>query len=217
MDYFLNNFEIVIEQIEIIKDFNRELLFHETLQINQHAHNNTNIFNLLNLDNNIYKESNDKKKYAHQKKDFANRLLAFFQRYSINNEKIKEGFIELNIQELFKTRTFSLMMEEFCDENNIEEKEKFFKECFNLLEEHSLGRLISDQILEIKVDDSKIKEDIISMLRNSSNGKTYIEIFDEISSRFNNFFMNDYVKFILSQLVDDGTLMAEQNKYYLLI
>jgi hypothetical protein len=217
VDYFLNNFEIVIEQIEILKDFTWEVLFHETLQKNQKAINESNIFQLLNLDNNIYRESNDKKKYAHQKKDFANRLLAFFQRYSIHTEKIKDGFIELNIKELFKIKTFSLMMEEFCDENNIEEKEKFFKECFNLLEEHSLGRLISSETMEIKVDDTKIKEDIMSMLRSSPNGKTYIEIFDEISLRFNNFFMNDYVKFILSQLVDDGTLMAEQNKYYLLI
>jgi hypothetical protein len=213
----LNSFEIVLEQLEVIKNFTTELLFHQTLQKNQSAINDSNIFNLLNLENNIYRELNDKKKYAHQKKDFANRLLAFFQKYSINNEKVKDGFIELNIIELFKIRQFNLMMEEFCNENRIEEKEKFFKECFNLLEEHSLGRLLNNQLMEIKVDDSRIKEEIMALLRNCSNGKTYIEIFDEISLVFNNFFMNDYVKFILSQLTDEGTLMAEQNKYYILI
>jgi hypothetical protein len=217
VDYFLNSFEIVLEQLEIVKNFTTELLFHQTLQKNQSAINDSNIFNLLNLENNIYRELNDKKKYAHQKKDFANRLLAFFQKYSINNEKVKDGFIELNIFELFKIRQFNLMMEEFCNENRIDEREKFFKECFCLLEENSLGRLINNELMEIKVDDRRIKDEIMAMLRNSSNGKTYIEIFDEISIVFNNFFMNDYVKFILSQLTDDGTLMAEQNKYYILI
>ncbi len=109
-----------------------------------------------------------------------------------------------------------MMMDEFCNENRIEEKEKFFKDCFNLLEEHSLGRLVDKGLMEIKVDDSRFKEQIIHLLKCNTNGKTYIEIFDEISIIFNNFFMNDYVKFILSQLVEDGTVMAEQNKYYII-
>lgn len=188
-----------------------------TLQKNQAAINETNIFNLLNLENNIYRDLNDKRKYAHQKKDFANRLLAFFQKYTIDKEKMKDGFIEIDIKELYKIRQFNLMMEEFCSENNIEERDKFFKDCFCLLEEHSLGRLINNETMEIKVDDSRIKEEIMNLLRSTYNGKTYIEIFDEVSIIFNNFFMNDYVKFILSQLVDEGFVMAEQNKYQLLI
>lgn len=217
MDFFLNSFEIVIEQLEIIKNFSSELLFHQTLQKNQAAINESNIFKLLDLENNVYKEHNDKKKYLHQKKDFANRLLAFFQKYSFTNETIKEGFLELQLIELYKIKQFNMMMDEFCNENRIEEKEKFFKDCFNLLEEHSLGRLVDNGLMEIKVDDSRFKEQIIHLLKCNTNGKTYIEIFDEISIIFNNFFMNDYVKFIMSQLVEDGTVMAEQNKYYIII
>lgn len=214
IDNFLNSFEVIIEYVEIVKNFNTELLFHQTLQRNQTAINESDIFNLLNLENNIYRELNDKKKYAHQKKDFANRIVAFFQRYSIENEVVKDGFIELNLNKLFNIRNFNQMMDEFCTENKIDDKERFFRECFTLLEEHSLGKIINQETVEIKIDDSRIKEEILNLIKSSPNGKTYIEIFDELSTIFNNFFMNDYIKFILGQLVDACEVMSESNKYY---
>jgi len=160
-------------------------------------------------------ETNDKNKYALQKKDFANRMLAFFQRYSINKETVHDGFLELDIKELFKLNKFNLMLEEFCSENKIKDQEKFFRECFSLLREHSMGSLDENGIMEIRVDNTRIREDILKLIRSSKTGITYIELFDEISSIYQNFFMNDYIKFILGQLVDEILIMADQNKYFI--
>ncbi len=188
------------------------------MQKNQSAiHESGDVFKLLNFENNMYQENNDKNKYAHQKKDFANRLLAFFQRYSIHSEKVNDGFLELDTQVLFKVKEFTFMLDEFCSENKIEDKEKFFRECFSLLDEHSFGRLdnISGR-LELKMCDRRIREEVMNMARRSKSGVSYAEIFEEVSITFKNFFMSDYVKFILGLLVEEGLLLVDQNKYYLI-
>ena len=148
---------MIIENIQLIKTFSTELLFHSNLQKNQSSINETNISSLLNLEENKYEDKNERdtrKKYSYLKKDFANRLLAYFQKYSLNNNEImNEGFIQVKIRDLFNISHFNLLMEEFCKENRIDDREKFFKDTFSLLEEHALGRILNNDYMEIKVDD----------------------------------------------------------------
>ncbi len=211
---------MIIENIQLIKNFSTEVLFHCNLQKNQSSINETNISSLLNLEENKYEDKNEKdtkKKYSYLKKDFANRLLAFFQKYSINNETMNEGFIQVKIRDLFNIRHFSLLMEEFCKENRIDDKEKFFKDTFSLLEEHALGRILNNDYMEIKVDDMKIKSEILNLLKTSHTGISYIEIFDSISKIFDNFFMTDYLKFVIGQLLERGLIMQITPNTYQII
>lgn len=195
-------------------------MFHTTLQKNQSAIKDSNIFSLLDVDQFKYNEVGEwdnKKKYSYFKKNFASRLLAFFQKYRFTNETIKEGFIEISITELFNTHQFTLMMDEFCRENKIEEKNKFFKDCFSLLEEHTFGRILNNDFVEIRIDDNKIKNEIMCLLRGSEKGTTFIEIFDYISKLYDNFFMSDYVKFVISQLLDEGCVQQLNQNIYQII
>lgn len=158
-----------------------------------------------------------KQNYYNFKKNFSNRILVFFQKYSFSNETVKEGFIEIDIEELFSISKFSMMIEEFCKDNKIDDSDKFFKECFSLLEQHGLGRILNGKSVEIKIDDLIIRNEILQMLKQKQTGVTYIEIFEHISKEHNNFFMNDYVRYVIGQLMESGQIqLLSQNTYQLL-
>lgn len=191
------------------------------LQKNQEAIKKSNIKNLIDFDHSMLNEnpncSNAKNKYLYSRKSFACRLLAFFQKYRFNNETIKEGYIEVSIEELFKTQQFSFMIDEFCKENKIDEKEKFFKDCFSLLEEHTFGRILNEELIEVRIDDAKIKNEIINLLKSNDKGVPFMDIFEFISNIYDNFFMSDYVKFVISQLLEEGHIQQLNQNIYQII
>ena len=71
-------------------------------------------------------------------------------------------------------------------------------------------------LIEIKLDD-EINEHIINMLRNNPNGLSYLEIFDNISKLYNNFFMDDFIKFVIEDLNNNGKIQQiTPNNYQIL-
>lgn len=201
-------------------NFNTELLFHTTLQKNQKAIKELNIHSLLNIENrsfNEFTETDKGKKMIFLKRIFANILLAFFQKYSLNNERFSDGIVEISINSLFSNPQFILMIDGFCKENLIDDKRKFFKECIEKLDQHALGKVVNEDTIEIKVEDIRFKNEILELLRSSEKGVTFIEIFENISNAFDNFYTNDFVKFYLQNLLDKGyILQIAQNTYQII-
>jgi hypothetical protein len=125
------------------------------------------------------------------------------------------GFTKVKVEVLFQNNKFNEMLNDFC--NNKYDRVKFFKDCFDkVLEQAMQGKLIGDIIngeIEIKNDNTKIKNDITDLLskRNLENpstfrGVTYIEIMQHIQVMYNHFYTNDYLKFIIGKLLDDGII-----------
>jgi hypothetical protein len=99
------------------------------------------------------------------------------------------------------------MLEDYCGENNVSDYNKFLKECFVLLEKQSLGAIVDNKFIEIKSDNIKVKNEILSLLKtNRHSGCTYLIIFDHVCKQFENFYCTDYVKFILQEMITAGSI-----------
>jgi hypothetical protein len=199
----------VIENFEIVKSFKEQYNFNLKLQKNYKSISKTNIFDLHKITDNQIINTEKKNKnlfYINAKKNFANRLLAFFQSFSFKTEKYKDGFIEVELEVLWKTNEFTNMLNDFCLENNLEDSNKFLRECFTLLEKQSLGQLVDNSYIEIKSDNIKVKNEIFNILKSSKQGTTYLNIYDHICKHFENFYCTDYVKFILQEMITAGTI-----------
>jgi hypothetical protein len=218
VDHFNDSFEIVIENFEIVKSFKEQFIFNQKLQMNYKSISKSNLFDLHKITE-CPPTDNKNKNTAVLKKNFANRILAFFQNFRFIEERLKDGFIEVDIEIVFKNPEFMKMLEEYCKENNIQDLNKFFKECFIVLEKQSLGSIVDNKYIEIKSDNVKMKNEILRILRvNKFTGTSYINIFDHICKEFESFYCSDYVKFILKEMIDAGMIYdLGQNDYSILI
>ncbi len=235
VDQYRDTINIIVDNLEVINTFNKEIKFHKSLQANQMNLNAIKISEVLNLMNNnnnneyINEENNESNKeklnfsekskiFSYHRKNFANRILGFLKKFSLDDE-IKEemGYIIIKKDSLLNNFHFDKMKIDFCRDNKISNIDKFLMESLSLIEENSMGR-IDDQnnTIEIKLDD-EINEHILNMLRNNPDGLSYIQIFDNISKLYNNFFMDDFIKFIIEDLNNQGRIQEiTQNKYQIL-
>jgi len=186
--------------------------------------NNYNNINNLLKDSNVFCENNlnythtkieNNKNYQFKIKDFANRILAFLKKYKLSDEIIREhNYIILKINSLITNQHFSTMMNDFCRDNNILDFNKFLIETFSLIEENSMGRLIEeDEEIEIRLDNG-IENEILRMLSNKPEGLYYMDICDRISKNYNKFFTNDFIKYIIEDLIQNGKIQAIQQNFY---
>lgn len=241
IENFRDTFQINLEYFEIIKCWKHELLFHKSLQLNQktlkdsqlisileslNESNNNQISTNKNLSANkkssvkpnsrLEKTNNKNNKSLYvKKKDFANRILAFFKKYKLNDEiNPEKNYIILKIGSLISNPHFSTMMNDFCRDNDILDSNKFLIESLTIIEENSMGKLIEEeQSVEIKLDD-EVSNEILRMLRSNPEGLNYIDIFDRISLSFNNFFMNDFIKYIIEELIQNGKIQSIYQNFY---
>jgi len=238
IDNYKETFEINLEYFEIIKYWKQELLFHKSLQTNQKTSKDSKLQNILealnDFDYNTNKNYSNSKLSANctnaklnntsnknikslyvKKKDFANRILAFFKKYKLSDEiNPEKDYIILKISSLISNQHFSIMMNDFCRDNDISDPNKFLIESLTIIEENSMGRLIDDeQSVEIKLDD-EVKNEILRMLNNKPDGMNYIDISDRISLTFNNFFMNDFIKYIIEDLIQNGKIQLIYQNFY---
>lgn len=235
IDNYKETFEINLEYFEIIKSWKHELLFHKSLQINQktlkdsklknvlealndydYNNNSLNTANKNNTNSKLINSSNKNTKSLYvKKKDFANRILAFFRKYKLSDEITAEkDYIILKISSLISNQHFSTMMNDFCRDNDISDPNKFLIESLTIIEENSMGKLIdAEQSVEIKLDD-EVNNEILRILRNKPEGMNYMDISDRISLMFNNFFMNDFIKYIIEELIQSGKIQAIHQNFY---
>jgi len=162
--------------------------------------------------------SEKSKIYSHHRKNFANRILGFLKKFSLDDE-IKEemGYIIMKKDSLLNNPQFNQMKIDFCNDNKITNTDKFLMESLSLIEENSMGKIDhKNKTIEIKLDD-EINGHIINMLRNNPNGLSYLEIFDNISKLYNNFFMDDFIKFVIEDLNNNGKIQQiTPNNYQIL-
>ncbi len=177
-------------------------------------YSNNKVDNNSQNDNYSMKSKNIKSIYV-KKKDFANRIIAFFKKYKFSDEMNPEkNYIMLKISSLISNQQFSTMMNDFCRDNGISDPNKFLIESLTIIEENSMGKLIDDmQIVEIKLDD-EVNNEILRMLSSNPEGMSYMDISDRISSLFNNFFMNDFIKYIIEELIQNGKIQAIDQNFY---
>lgn len=235
VNQYRDNVDIVIDHFEVVNSFNKEIIFHKSLKVNQLSLNNNKILEVLssinNFDNineglnNITKKKkkrmpfNEKQKiYSHHRKNFANRILGFIKKFKFEDEiKGDLGYIILNEDSLLNNEEFNKMKKEFCSDNNITNEDKFLMESLSFIEENSMGKIDHDnKLIEIKLNE--INDLVIKMLKDNSEGLSYTDIFDNISRIYNNFFMDDYIKFIIEDLSENGKIQQNlPNHYQILI
>lgn len=205
----------VLETLNDLDHSNNDNYNNNNNSTNKNISNNKLNSNKTNskLDN-ISKNKNNKSLYV-KKKDFANRILAFFRKYKLSDEiNPEKNYIILKIGSLIYNQHFSTMMNDFCRDNNISDPNKFLIESLTIIEENSMGKLIDDeQSVEIKIDD-EINNEILRLLKNSPEGMNLIDIFDRLSLLFNNFFMNDFIKYIIEELIQSGKIQAICQNFY---
>lgn len=236
VNQYNNMLDVVIENLDEIKTFRKELVFHKSLQANQRNMKNSKIQDLLQVINN-YDNINEglddlnrdyllnsqkvtnftekQKIYSHNRKNFANQILAFFHKYSLDDEIGEEhGYIIIPFDSLFNSGEFNQLKNEFCIDNKIQDHQKFLMESLSLLEENSMGTIDSkNKRIEIKVDD-EVNQKILKMLQEKPNGLSYSEIFDRLSKIYDNFFMDDFVKFLLEGLCNNQKIQQISNNFY---
>jgi hypothetical protein len=223
VDNFNGSFEVILENFELVKSFKEQYYFGLKLHKNYQSISKTNIFDLHKVtestsSNLTTTDGKARNLYSH-KKNFANRLLAFFQNFQFTNETSEDGFVEVKLEILFKNPEFTKMLEDYCIENNIQDVQKFFRECCVLLEKHSLGTIVDNNYLEIKIDNVRVKNEILAVLgTNRYNATNYINIYDYICKQFENFYCTDYVKFIMNEMLDAGVIyQSGPNEYNIVL
>lgn len=236
VDQYRDTINIVVDNIEVVCTFSKEFIFHKSLKVNQNNLNNSKINEVMNIMNKnntnegiIYSNKQEVNKkvltlsektkiHSHNRKNFANRILGFLKKFSLDDE-IKEemGYIIMKKDSLLNNQQFNQMKIDFCNDNKITNVDKFLMESLSLIEENSMGRIDhTNETIEIKLDD-EINEHIVKMLKENPNGLSYLEIFDNISKLFNNFFMDDFIKFIIEELNNNGKIQQiTPNNYQIL-
>ena len=141
-------------------------------------------------------------------------FLAFLKKFRFDHEeKREENFVILKIDTIMINSEFSFMLNDFIQANNIPDGKKFLLECFTLIEEFTLGRLIDENTIEIKLDD-KISQEILNLLMNNQNGMNYLDIVQNLTKLYDNFFMGNYIKFIIEDLIQQLKIHQIDNNVY---
>jgi DNA/RNA endonuclease YhcR with UshA esterase domain len=233
VDYFSGKFEINIENYQIITNYEIEKFFHQTLYKNLKAIEN------CKLDKNIDEEDifiNEKNNNNYEKdnnviKDFTNSLLAFFQNYKIEGTTDdKFGFTKISVKKLIQNLQINQILNDYYGNKSKEDYLKILKNVFeSILNQNMLGKIIykndnkvnfEESDVEIKIDISKLKKEIVNFIdkktnEDSSIGASFQEICKYINQIYNNFYTNDYLKFIINQLIEiDKCIMGLTKNSY---
>lgn len=236
VDYFANKFEVNVERFQILKTFLPELLFHTTLQNNLKAIKDANIYaNLkveltsgINKDNSVIESNlnntstiNDKNLRLSVLKEFANRLLAFFQKFKLSCATDDDlGYTRISVKDLFNNDKIKEMMKDFLGDNEQEQMKDLQAVIVNMFEQNMFGTIIykdkeeknfEDADIEIKNDTKKILNEILEFITKKSEddpskGATFTEIAQYVNSIYRNFFTNDSIKYLLKQMIDDSLI-----------
>lgn len=238
VDFFGKKFEISVERYQIIKSFLPEYLFHLTLKNNlaaiEKADVTTNVKKEITQSiapmplekENVFiaRRSTNSCQIAKDRdhnilKDFANRLLAFFQNYKIDCAiEDDEGYIRVKVKELRAIQKVNEIINDF--KTHYSYKEKCFQDVFiKFFEPNFFGKVFyskdslnfDDAEVEIKIDQTKIQNDIKDFIKkkteeDSTKGAFISEIQTHLNSIYNGFFTNDYIKFMLKNLSESGAI-----------
>ena len=213
-----HGFEILIDNFKKVSSSKEELNFHSCLENSQNKIFSYNPFPMVIED--VADEQNNNSlnyNYKMKKKEYCNRLLAYFQNLLQVEEGSSNVFISHSFNTLFSDKEFTSLFDKFCSGNGIKEdqKEQFFIDCLILLEEQCLGSLIEKEgikYMELKLDTSKIIGQILSLfIKKESTTKeiSYIDIFNEIQAQNDGFYTGDYLIFILDLMIKSNSLALD--------
>ena len=225
-DFFFNKFEINIERYQIITKYFNEFLFHTTLLNNQKS------IEKIKFEFDFEEEqkqnlSNQKEKINQsQLKDFANGLLAFFQNFTIEGtQDDKMGYTVIPIKNILSSYQIVQMIKDNFGQLNSEEQINTLKNVFELFNQYMVGKILYenekqnfiDAKVEIKIDTTVIKKEIYNFIlkkteEDSSVGANFQEIYKYICQIYSNFYNNDYLKFLLGQMIEKENKIMNLSK-----
>ena len=225
-DYFFNKFEINIERYQILTKYINEYLFHTTLLNNQKSIEKTK-FEIDFEEEQKQNLSNQKEKINQsQLKDFANGLLAFFQNFTIEGtQDDKMGYTVIPIKNILSSYQIVQMIKDNFGQLNTEEQINALKNVFELFNQYMVGKILYenekqnfiDAKVEIKIDTTVIKKEIYNFIlkkteEDSSVGANFQEIYKYICQIYSNFYNNDYLKFLLGQMIEKENKIMNLSK-----
>ena len=225
-DYFFNKFEINIERYQILTKYINEYLFHTTLLNNQKSIEKTK-FEIDFEEEQKQNLSNQKEKINQsQLKDFANGLLAFFQNFTIEGtEDDKMGYTVIPIKNILSSYQIVQMIKDNFGQLNTEEQINALKNVFELFNQYMVGKILYENDsqdfinakVEIKIDTTVIKKEIYNFIlkkteEDASVGANFQEIYKYICQIYSNFYNNDYLKFLLGQMIEKENKIMNLSK-----
>ena len=225
-DYFFNKFEINIERYQILTKYINEYLFHTTLLNNQKSIEKTK-FEIDFEEEQKQNLTNQKEKINQsQLKDFANGLLAFFQNFTIEGtEDDKMGYTVIPIKNILSSYQIVQMIKDNFGQLNTEEQINALKNVFELFNQYMVGKILYENDsqdfinakVEIKIDTTVIKKEIYNFIlkkteEDASIGANFQEIYKYICQIYSNFYNNDYLKFLLGQMIEKENKIMNLSK-----
>ncbi len=225
-DYFFNKFEINIERYQILTKYINEYLFHTTLLNNQKSIEKTK-FEIDFEEEQKQNLTNQKEKINQsQLKDFANGLLAFFQNFTIEGtEDDKMGYTVIPIKNILSSYQIVQMIKDNFGQLNTEEQINALKNVFELFNQYMVGKILYENDsqdfinakVEIKIDTTVIKKEIYNFIlkkteEDASVGANFQEIYKYICQIYSNFYNNDYLKFLLGQMIEKENKIMNLSK-----
>lgn len=85
------------------------------------------------------------------------------------------------------------------------------------MEENSMGRLVDNSHIEVKIDSSKIKNDIIKFIRSKPNGCSFTDLCDQIGNDYNYFFVGNYIKYLITKMIENCQIYEIKSNVYQVI
>ncbi len=225
-DYFFNKFEINIERYQILTKYINEYLFHTTLLNNQKSIEKIK-FEIDFEEEQKQNLSNQKEKINQsQLKDFANGLLAFFQNFTIEGtQDDKMGYTVIPIKNILSSYQIVQMIKDNFGQLNTEEQINALKNVFELFNQYMVGKILYENDsqdfinakVEIKIDTTVIKKEIYNFIlkkteEDASVGANFQEIYKYICQIYSNFYNNDYLKFLLGQMIEKENKIMNLSK-----
>ena len=225
-DYFFNKFEINIERYQILTKYINEYLFHTTLLNNQKSIEKTKFE--IDFDEEQKQNLTNQKEKINQSqlKDFANGLLAFFQNFTIEGtEDDKMGYTVIPIKNILSSYQIVQMIKDNFGQLNTEEQINALKNVFELFNQYMVGKILYENDsqdfinakVEIKIDTTVIKKEIYNFIlkkteEDASVGANFQEIYKYICQIYSNFYNNDYLKFLLGQMIEKENKIMNLSK-----
>ena len=159
------------------------------------------------------------------------KLKLIFQNYKIEGTTDdKFGFTKISVKKLIQNLQINQILNDYYRNKSKEDYLKILKNVFeSILNQNMLGKIIykndnkvnfEESDVEIKIDISKLKKEIVNFIdkktnEDSSIGASFQEICKYINQIYNNFYTNDYLKFIINQLIEiDKCIMGLTKNSY---
>jgi hypothetical protein len=261
VDYFASIFEINVDRYQIISSFNHEMYFHLSLQSNMKAINcvdlNTNFKNEIknkhntimnnSKGNNITDIHNDKTQINQNNnnnnrryntlKEFANKLLAFFQTEKVEVAINEMGYSKISVKNCFEETKIKGIIDEYFPYDNKEQQLKCLQDVMYLFfEQNMFGKIIYHDIyneneinesgnsfeeadIEIKTDTKKLKCEIHDFITSKekeepTKGASLQDILAHINISYKNFFTIESIKVILAQMIIEKKIIVRNSNCY---